>query len=117
VPDPANTPGDLILLLERLRLPSAGAKYTPEVIREQGDVLITRIAALTEALRGAAEDETSKLASRMLIGDLALVAAQFRGRANELVASLTRARDDIRGELDNTDPSGSHEEADPSSTR
>jgi len=117
VPDPAIPPGDLILLLERLRLPPAGAKYTPEVTLDQADVLITRIAALTEVLRGAAADETAQLASRMLIGDLTLVAAQFRGRANELAAALTSARDDIRGELHDADQSDPHEDTDPPGPR
>jgi hypothetical protein len=112
VPDRAILPNDLILLLERLRLPPAGAKPTSDVTLEQVDVLIARIASLTEVLRGAAEDETAQLASRMLMSDLALVAAQFRGRANELVAALTRARDDICGELDDVGQSGSHEDAD-----
>jgi hypothetical protein len=97
------SPDDLILLLERVRLPSAGAKPSSDVTLEQLDALIARIASLTDALRGAAEDETAQLASRMLIGDLALVASQFRGRANDLVAALTRARDDLRVELEKID--------------
>jgi hypothetical protein len=112
VPDRAISPDELILLLERLRLPSAGEKHASDVTLEQVDVLLARIASLTEALRGAEKDETAQLTSRILIGDLAMVTAQFRGRANELVGALTRARDDIRGELDNIDQSGSHEEAD-----
>jgi len=110
VSDRAISPDDLILLLERVRLPSAGAKPSSDVTREQHDVLIARIDSLTDALRGAAADETARLASRMLIGDLGLVAAQFRGRANDLVAALTRARDDLRVELDKIDQSGTSEE-------
>ena len=105
------------MLLERLRLPPAGAKPTSDVTLEQVDVLLARIASLTEALRGAAENETTRLASRILIGDLALVVAQFRGRANELTAALTRARDDIRAEIANTNPSGAREETDSSGAR
>ncbi len=111
MPDRTISPNDLILLLERVRLPSAGAKPTSDVTLEQVDALIARIASLTDALRGAADDETAQVASRILIGDLAMVAAQFRGRANELVAALTRAREDIRAELDDTVQSGSPEEA------
>lgn len=107
MPDRAISSNDLILLLERLRLPPAGAKPTSDVTLEQVDVLIARIASLTEALSGAAEDETAQLASRMLIGDLALVTAQFRARANELVAALTRARDGIRSEIDGAEQLGS----------
>lgn len=117
MPDRAISPGDLTLLLERLRLPPAGAKPTSDVTLEQVDLLLARIASLTETLCGAAENETTRLASRILIGDLALVAAQFRGRANELTAALTRARDDTRAEIENTDPSGAHEETDSSSAR
>ena len=111
MPDRTISPDALILLLERVHLPSAGAKSTSDVTLEQVDVLIARIASLTDALRGAAEDETAQLVARMLISDLSLVAAQFRGRANELVAALTRAREDIRAELDDTVQSGSLEEA------
>ena len=117
MPDRAISPEELILLLERLRRPSAGEKHAPDVTLEQVDVLLARIASLTEALRDAKEDETAQLTSRILIGDLALVTAQFRGRANELAGALSRARDDIRGELDNTDQSGLHEEADPPGAR
>lgn len=117
MPDRAISPGDLTVLLERLRLPPAGAKPTSDVTLEQVDVLLARIASLTEALRGAAENETTQLASRILIGDLALVAAQFRGRANELTAALTRASDDIRAEIANTNSSGAREETDSSGAR
>ena len=117
MPDRAISPDELILLLERVRLPSAGEKHAPDVSLEQVDVLLARIASLTEALRGATEDETAQLTSRILIGDLALVTAQCRGRANELVGALTRARDDIRGELDNTAQSDSCEGADPPGAR
>ena len=117
MPDRAISPDELILLLEGLRLPLAGEKPAPDVTLEQVDVLLARIASLTEALRGAEEDETAQLASRILIGDLALVTAQFRGRANELAEALTRARVDIRGELDNTAQSDSCEGADPPGAR
>jgi C4-dicarboxylate-specific signal transduction histidine kinase len=112
VSDRAISPDDLILLLERVRLPSTGAKPSSDVTLEQVDALIARIASLTDALRGAADDKTAQLASRILIGDLAIVAAQFRGRANELVAELTRARDDLRGEVDDTGQSGARDAAD-----
>jgi hypothetical protein len=61
VPDRAILPGDLILLLERL--PPACANLTSDTTLEQVDVLRARIASLTEALRGAAEDETAQLAT------------------------------------------------------
>ena len=70
MPDRAISPEELILLLERLRLSSAGEKHAPDVTLEQVDVLLARIASLTEALRDAKEDETAQLTSRILIGDL-----------------------------------------------
>jgi hypothetical protein len=117
VPDRTISPDELILLLERLRLPSAGERHAPDVALEQVEVLFARIASLTEALRGATEDDIARLGGRMLIGDLALVTAQSRGRTNELVGALTRARDNIRGEIDSTDQSSSHEEGDPPGAR
>ncbi|MDA1183139.1 MAG: hypothetical protein O2930_00670 [Acidobacteria bacterium] len=103
--DRAISSDDLVRLLEQRHLPPAGATHTADVTREQVDILIARIASLTEALRDAAEDDTARLASRMLLEDLALVVAQFRGRANELVDLLTRARDGIRSESDGPEPS------------
>jgi hypothetical protein len=49
------------------------------------------MAALTDALRDGGSNETCRLAERLLLTDLALVAAQFRGRTNALNESLTRA--------------------------
>ena len=85
------------MLLERLRLQLASAgSLPPDVAQTQVDFLLARIAALTEALRGAGGDDTTRLATRVLLSDLALVAAQFRGRANAVGASLTGALDGIR---------------------
>lgn len=105
MPDRAISSDDLVRLLEQRHLPPAGAKPTADVTREQVDGLVARIASLTEALRGAEDDETAQLASRMLLEDLALVVAQFRGRANELVDSLAHARDGIGREADGADQS------------
>jgi hypothetical protein len=112
VSERAISPDDLILLLESVRLPSAGTKPSSDVTLDQVDALIARIGSLTDALRGAADDKTAQLASRLLIGDLAIVATQFRARANELVAELARARDDLRGELDTPGQSAALEESD-----
>ena len=91
VPDRTSTAEDLTALLERLRLQPAGASTPSEVTRAQLDLLLARIGSLTEALRNADRNETTRLASRLLLSDLALVAAQFRGSANAMSASLSHA--------------------------
>jgi hypothetical protein len=101
------TPGALAALLERLRLPQAGAGLTPEAARAQADLLLARIASLTEALRAGEANETTRLASRLLLSDLALVAAQFRGRANEVSRSLNRVLDEAQATLEKVDATGS----------
>jgi hypothetical protein len=94
---------DLTALLERLRLQQAGPKFTSEVTRAQVDQALTRIASLTEALRSAEDSGTARLASRLLLSDLALVAAQFRAGVNEIGEPLTRALEDLRAGLEDTD--------------
>ena len=111
VPDRARPSDDLTALLERLRLQPAGPASLPEVNRAQLDLLLARIASLTDAVRGAPPDETSRLAARLLLADLGLVAAQFRGRANDTASALTRALDGIRSGLESTDPTRSHRKA------
>jgi hypothetical protein len=83
------TADDLTALLERLRLQEASAKSTAEVTAAQLDITLARIAALTEALRNADDGEASRLASRLLLGDLATVAAHFRARTNDIAVSLS----------------------------
>lgn len=110
--DRATSPDRLSLLLERARLPQAGATFSADVTQAQIDALLGRIALLTEALRGAPDTEDARLASRLLLSDLALVEAQLRARANELAAGLSRARDGLRAALDNTDVSDADEHID-----
>lgn len=112
MPDRAISSDGLVKLLEQRHLPPAGPKHTSDVTLQQVDILIARIASLTEALRGAEQDEAAQLASRILLEDLALVVAQFRARANELVESLTGAQDGIRLETDGADESVSHQDTD-----
>ena len=88
------TADDLTTLLERFRLQEGGAKSTAEVTEAQLDVVLARIAALTEALRKAEDDEVTRLASRILLGDLAIVAAHFRARTNDITVSLSRVLED-----------------------
>lgn len=107
MPDHTAPSDDLTALLERLRLQPAGAAPLSEVNQAQLDLLLARIASLTEALRGAQSDATSRPAARLLVADLGLVAAQFRGRANDIANALTRALDGIRDGLESTDPARS----------
>lgn len=93
--DRVSTVADLTALLDRIRLQPAGTKTPAEVNRVQLDLLLARIGLLTEALRGAVQNETTRLATRMLLADLALVAGQFRGDANATSAALTAAVDGI----------------------
>ncbi len=67
--------------------------------------LLERLAALTNALQAAPQDETARMASRVLLDDLALVAAHFRGDANAMRASLVGALDDLRGAREQIDSS------------
>ena len=96
----AFTADELTGLLERFRLPQAAAKATADVSQEQLDLLLARIASLTEALRDAEANDTTRLATRLLLNDLGLVSAHFRARANEIGAALTRALEGISDELD-----------------
>ena len=94
------TADELTRLLERFRLQQAGANATPEVNQAQLDLLLARIASLSDALRDAEASEASRLASRLLLSDLGLVSAHFRAHANEIGEALTRALDGINAELE-----------------
>ena len=107
----ASTSDNLTALLESLRLQPAGAAPLSEVSRAQLDLLLARIALLTEALRQVQPEHTARLAERLLLADLGLVAAQFRGRANDTASALTRALDGIRSGLESTDPTHTHQKA------
>lgn len=85
------TSDDLAALLERCPVEHVGTRLSLEVTEGQVQLLLSRIAALTDALRDVESNETTRLAYRMLLSDLALVAGQFRGRANGLHASLAEA--------------------------
>ena len=84
-------PGDLTDLLERFRPERAGQKASPEIAEVQIQLLLTRVAALTDALRGAESNEATRLASRIVLNDLAAVAGQFRARANTMRPALAKA--------------------------
>jgi hypothetical protein len=91
VPTLPMSPDDLTDLLERCRLQAAGGKSPDEVTQGELDLLLARIDLLTSALRAAEANETARLATRLLLLDVGLVAAQLRGRVNVLRDSLTGA--------------------------
>ena len=62
--------------------------------------LLERVANSTEALRRAPANEKARLASRMLLDDLAGVTRQFRGTTTAVGASLSAALEDLRRALD-----------------
>jgi len=96
VPVPTLASDDLTALLERFRSDRVGARPAAEVSEAQLQLLLARMAALTDTLREAEPSETARLASRLLMNDLAAVADQFRGRANTMRAALAKALKDLR---------------------
>lgn len=91
----------LAALLQQLRLQQADGKLPSEVTQAQVDLLLARIASLTEALRGAAEQNaTFRVGARLLLADVAMVAAQFRGNTNAFGERLTRALESAQQALD-----------------
>jgi hypothetical protein len=83
-------------LLDRFRPERAGQKALSEIDEAQIQFLLTRVVALTDALRGAESNETTRLASRIVLSDLSTVASQFRARANTMRPALARALADLR---------------------
>ena len=106
MPDPTFTAEDLTTLLESVGVPRAGARTQSEVADAQITRLLTRISALTDALRAPSSNDTARLASRILLDDLGLVSAQFRGTANTMHASLEAALTDLRAVLSDIDKAG-----------
>lgn len=90
------TPGELNTLLERLRLERAGSRPVEEMTEAQIQHLLARVAGLTDVLREAERNDAAQLASRLLLEDLAAVAAHFRGRANTMEQMLSKALADLR---------------------
>ena len=106
VADGAFTTDALTALLGRLAIERAGSLGPTEITQAQVDLLLARIGALTEALRDAASNDSTRLAARLLIADLALVAGQFRGSTNAMRASLSVTLDELKRALAQSDPSG-----------
>jgi hypothetical protein len=99
VPERTLNSASLAELLERVPVERAGGKTTQETTQAQAQHVLMRIAALTDVVRGAAANESTRLASRLLLDDLATVAALFRARANDLGTSLTGTLDDLKTSL------------------
>ena len=100
MPDPRFTADDITALFERLDVQRAGARTSSEIADAQIELLLARVATLTVALGAAPPNDAAHLASRVLLDDLAMIAAQFRSRANAMRASLTNALDDLREALE-----------------
>jgi hypothetical protein len=96
VPSRKFTLDELTELVERFRPDRAGSKVPHEITESQVQLLLARIAALTEVLRSAEPGEPARLASRLALNDLAAVADQFRGRTNAMRAALAKALADVR---------------------
>ena len=68
---------ELTDLYERFRLEPPGEKASPEITHAHVQ-LLARVAALTDALRGAESNGPARLAMRVTLNDLAVIADQFR---------------------------------------
>ena len=102
VPEPASTNNDLALLLQQLRLqqpPGASA----DTGQAQFDLLLGRISMLTDALRRAPDDETSRAAARLILADLSMVAARLRGDVTSTSERLTTVLETVRSVLESGD--------------
>ena len=92
----------LTAVLQRLHLHQAGTQSPSEVTRAQVELLLARIASFTPALRAAESNESSRIAAHLLLADVAMIAAQFRGNTNALGERLTRALENVRLTLEST---------------
>ena len=95
---------DLTALLQQLRLQQPGAKSPAQIAHAQTDLLLSRIASLSDTLRdtqrGAEWNDTSRAAARLLLADLAMVAAEIRGNATAIHEQLTGTLEDARVALE-----------------
>ena len=89
----------LTQLLERLSVARGGTLTPAQAADDQVEALCARITLLTEALRDVEPGEAARLASRLLLTDLAQVTALFRARANGIGASLDAAVEQMRSPL------------------
>jgi hypothetical protein len=90
------TLNELTDLLERFRPERAAGKVPAEITEAQIQLLLARIAALTDALRGAEANEPARLAMRVALNDLGTIADYFRARTNTMRDALAKALADLR---------------------
>ncbi len=102
MPEPRTSLDDLTALLQQLRLQQPGAKSPAEVAQVQTDLLLARMASLTDTLRAAEWNDTSRAAARLLLADLAMVAAQLRGNATAIGERLDGTLESVRVSLEKT---------------
>jgi hypothetical protein len=90
-------------ILEQLRLNDGAGSTPPAVTQAQIDLLLARITAVTGWLRRTPDSsDASRAAVRLLLADVAMVAAQFRGNTTALDDRLTRAVEHARLALEST---------------
>ncbi len=93
VPRRTLTSDELTQLLERFPLERAAGRPLEGTTEAQVQLLFGRIAALTEALRGTESNETTRLASRMLLVDLDFRGSSFqRTHEHDAVTARESAR-------------------------
>ena len=102
VPERSASIDDLTALLQDLRLQRAGAQSPAKVSQAQTDLLLARISSLTDSLRGVELNGPSRAAGRLLLADLAMVAAEIRGNATTVHEQLTATLEDARAALERT---------------
>ena len=102
VSERTSSPDPLAGLLLTLRLQPAGMTSPSEAAHAQLDLLFERVATLSKALRDADGGAIPRVAARLLLADLAMVAAQLRGHATAHSASLASALENVREILDKT---------------
>jgi hypothetical protein len=91
---------ELTSLLERCSSAHAGRQGAVAAGQPHVELLVARVAALTEALRDADSNDTTRLAERILVADLTLLATQFRTGAHAIGTSLVRAQDTLGDALE-----------------
>ena len=93
----------LSAVLQQLPLQHADRKSPSEVTQAEIELLLARVASLSETLGGATQStETFRTAARLLLADVAMVTAHFRGDSNTLSERLTRALEDAQLALERT---------------
>lgn len=108
VAEPTPPTEGLRSVLRELRVQQPDGKTASQATRSQIELLLTRIGSLTEALRSApagdaSDSDVSDTATRLLLADLAMVAAQFRGHTSELGERLAHALEHARLALEGSD--------------